>query len=469
MYSVDGITIPTCAGAGTAFSGTSTTIAVPDPSKSPLVVNVIACGANQTASTLQTGTFPIVVANPVVTDKVGTIALASTDGPALAVSAQNAITATIASPTATSWVCYTTNGSAPSCGATASTCNTTANANQTLVTALPATVNVATSGTVLHAIACEGALTSGITGPITYAVQLSPVTVVGTPTAACPSVVTFGFDNTTSTTGTANVAAGGISAGATLCYSQVGAPTTCTAGVQAGAGTVACFTPTAANPTTTASASQTGTIFVLSCDTGFAGTGLTSVPATVTPYAEPTITVDGTLTDWPAADLFNGGGFTFSNAGATLNFAESGFTAAAGTSAVIYLADSSSAANTTNTNPAALGGGTLPFAAHAAIAIATTGGTCAGSACVTTYMYNGAAWVAGTGNLVNTNVTAVVTATALEASIPTVDISGAGTVNVAGAVTNGTTLSLGWPQFNGAWGFVSDSAASCQASSAGVQ
>ena len=479
VYSVDGITIPNCTGTGTAFAGSSTTIPVPDPSKSPLVLNVIACGANQTASTLQTGTFPIVVANPVITDAVGAIALASTDHVGVVgISAQNDIAASIASPTPTSYVCYTTDGSAPSCSGTATVaCNTTLNANQTLATTFPAAVSVTTSGTALRAVACEGTLAaSGTTGPVDYTLDITAPSIVGTPTAACPSVVAFGFDNTTSVTGVANVAAGGVTTGVTLCYSLVGPPSACTAGMQAGAGLVTCFTPTTAAPTANVDATQNGNIFTYACKSGFANSPQSSTlgVTTVTPFTEPAITVDGVLNaaEWSATigDLFPSntgtlqGGFTFGNTGGTIYLSETGFTAAAGTDVVFYLANANSTLDTTTAGVPALGTGVLPFAARYAVAISTAT-PCSGTSCaasITAYAFNGAAWAVSAA--LKADVTAAVTATSLEASIiPTTFISSSSSVNVTGVIYNGTALSSGWsPTAGGAWDFVSDSVASCQ-------
>jgi len=347
----------------------STTITVPDPSMTPLDIHVIACGADQLPAAVVTRSFAIAVAAPVVTSKVGTIALGSGTDSATTTNvpaAQNAITATITSPTAGSWICYSTDGiTVPTCGTAAAMCPGGTNLP---INGVTGNVTIGTTQT-LNAIACKGTNASTITGPVVYTLDVTQASVVGTPTAACPSVATIGFDYTAMP----NTSVGGPTTGAVLCYSTTAQPT-CNAG-----GT--CFTPTMASPTKTVPLSETGQIFTFACKTGFTASSA-PINVAVTPNAPPGITVDGTLdtAEWstalgdqfPSVTAADHGGFSFgttTTAGDTMYFSESGFTAAAGTDVIIYLVDTTTATagTTRTTGVTALGAGAIGFGAQYAV------------------------------------------------------------------------------------------------------
>jgi hypothetical protein len=460
VYTADGTTTPNCTGTGTVFTGASTTIPVPDPSMGTIIVRVFACGANQAASTLQHRTFAIDVAAPVITSEVGTLPLGATESAATTnVAAQNPITATIKSPTPGAYMCYSTNGTTvPKCGPAGNppACVAPNAATQTLVAVgATATVNINTSGETINAIACEGANHSTITGPVVYALDITPVVVTSTQPATCAvgalsTGVVVGFD----VAAPSNTSAGGITTAATVCYS------TTDAALAACAGAANCFVPTATAPTVTVDVSETGNIYTVACKPNFAGTPVAkTLPVTVTAYAPPTITVDGVLntTEWSTAlgDQFptnsggtTTGGFTFNAAGDTLFFSQGGFTAAAGTSVILYVRDDTAAPANATTTTARLHGGNpvLPFRATYAIEIATNGAAaCPGTGCaVTTYTNAADVWAATAFP-----AKAVVAASALEASvaIATLPVAGADKVgdvfDVAGEVYNTAPTNTG--------------------------
>jgi len=472
VYTTNGTTTPNCTGTGTVFTGASTTIPVPDPSNGTIIVRVIACGANQQASPLHHETFGIDVAAPVVTSAAGTLALGSGTDSAVTttITAQNVITATIKSPTPGAYMCYSTNGTTvPKCGpaGNAPACVAPNAGTQTLVAAgATATVNINTSGQTINAIACEGGNRSIITGPVVYALDITPVAIIGTPTTACPSVATIGFD----TAAPSNTSVGGITTGATVCYSTTDAAlATC-------AGAANCFMPTAAAPTVTVDVSESSNIYTVACKNNFAGSPvLKTLPVTVPAYAPPTIAVDGVLntTEWSgtpglgdqfptAGGVGTTGGFTFDAAGDTIFLSQSGFTPALHTFVMMYLRDNTAAPPAAKTTTTRLhGGGALPFAAEYAIEIDTHGaaGCGLGTCTIATYQNTG-----GAGNAPGTwtplgaatvpvapTVTAAVAVTAgvnaLEASVPTVTFGAAGDYfDVAGEVfvMNAANAVEGW-------------------------
>jgi hypothetical protein len=311
----------------------------------------------------------------------------------------------------------------------------------------------------LQAIACKGAASSTVTGPVDYTLSVTPAAIVGAPTAACPSVVTVGFDMAST-----NTSLGGPTPAASICYSPVPIPagTACaTAGGGFAAGGITCFTPTTANPTTPVSLSE-GTIYTLACKANFTGTRVT-LPFTVAPYAPPTITVDGTLnaTEWsaelgdqfPSTTMGDTGGFTFGKttaAGDTLFFSEGGFTAAAGTHVIFYLRDAATATAGTTTTTRLLGANALPFRAQYAIEVDTNGATgCAAGMCAVTVYKNAGGGTAATWTLLAPApaVAAAVTAHAVEASILLSAFPGAAigdAFDIVGEVYDGAALSGRW-------------------------
>ena len=318
---------------------------------------------------------------------------------------------------------------------------------------------------------------------VTYTLSVTPVAVIGTPTAACPSIVALGFDTTTSVAGTSNAAAGGPTAGALVCYSLTEAVTSCVAG-NVGGNIVTCFTPTVAAPTTNVSVTTNNGIYYKSCATGLVGASGPKATL-VTLYAPPTITVDGVLnaTEWSTSavigDLFASsvpgieGGYTFGTTTVTndtLYFALSGFTGAATTDGAFYVNDNPASVDDANyslTGVGALGFGSLPFPAHYAISVPTGP---AGTVAVLKWTYAENAWTSAALG----TATAVATASGLEVSIPVTSVNSPTTVNVAGGVVTGVgtttpVLGAGWPQYSGGFGFVSDTLLSCQTPAAQVQ
>jgi hypothetical protein len=469
VYSNDGLTTPDCtAGKGT-FGTTgknSIVIAQLDPAAAgtPPVehVNVIACGANQTKSALLSGPINVAVAGPVIDTMVGPTDLGNIDettAGGVSKTLENSGVVTITSPTANTYLCYSTApGDTPVCATTAAGCT-----GGTSVTkaASPATVNVTTSGEAIKAVACEGTaapqLSSAVTGPYNLTLQLPAVVVVGTPNpATCPSTVNVGFDSSNLT----NTSEGGPTTGATVCWSTAGP----TGAACVAAGPVQCFQPASGAWTTPVSATQIGLIFYVECKAGYGGNGQQgALLVNVNPETEPTIRVDGLInaSEWSASDTFASdnmaytGGFTLgatTNPADTIFLMEEGFTSSATTVVDFYLVDANGGAPTRNVP--LHGGGTLPFPASRVIEVNTTatgGTTCAAHACVTGFVSNagGTAWNAS-GPLV-ANTTASVTANALEFSIPENQVIGTGThdpFKVAGVVVNTVTTT---PAPTGAW------------------
>jgi hypothetical protein len=470
VYTTDGST-PTCAATGTAtaFTGTSATLPIPAPSAATFTVKVIACGANQQASAVQPATFTIDVANPVITSAVGTTAVGSpgTDSTE-SVTTQNAVTATIKSPTPGSYICYSTTGATLTCAAAGAAAGCPGN-NTTLINALTGNVTLpALPTTSLTAIACVNGVASALTGPVVYDLAVTPAVLVGTPTAACPSVATVGFDYAA----TSNTNAGGPTTTANVCYSLVAStptPVNCATG-----GSWTCFSPTALAPTTPVSLNENGSIYTYACKANFAPTPVTLGPYTVGPYVPPVITVDGVIntSEWsvaaPLGDQFptaaggaTAGGFTFgttTTTGDTLFFSQKGFTVGAGMSVYLYLTDTTTQTDLTTSPQRVAGGGNLPnaFQAQYAIQIAATA-ACGGAnaACViTTYTNAGAGW---TAQAMPFAVNAVVAAGgALEASVLITALPGAEmpgqAFDVAGEVYKSTApaaLSEGWSKTAG--------------------
>jgi hypothetical protein len=293
--------------------------------------------------------------------------------------------------------------------------------------------------------------------------DVTPAAVIGTPTAACPSVVTLGFDM-----GAANTAIGGPTPGANICYSPVTIPpgTACATAGDFATGGITCYTPTGANPTTPVSVSVSGSsIYTLACKANFTSTSVTFPVPTAIAYAEPTITVDGVLnaTEWSgtpglgdqfptAAGAGTTGGFTFGKTtatGDTLFFSQSGFTAAAGVVEYLYLTDTATATGGTTTTQRVAGGGNLPGGLHAQYAIKIDAAAACGGAnpacAITTYTNAGAGW---TAQAMPFAVNAAVTLHALEASALITALPGAETTgdafDIAGEVYNGAALSGGW-------------------------
>jgi hypothetical protein len=296
VYSTDGVTTPNCTGtAGTVAPGPSLPIPVTLPGTS-LTINVIACGTNQAASALVTRTYHIGVPTPTVSFVSNNTAL--TPNGSNQVTAENVVSTTITDAlTTNTWICYTTNNATPACGSGAGKCDA---ASGSSVYSAPLSLP---SGSKLQAIACYGDGSQASATTVTYSYVLNVDTVVVTNTAdACPAGVTIGFS-----TATSDLNEGGPTNGATVCYSTVGAPGTCTAGNQPGAGTVQCFQPTTAAPTKVVNVFASTNIYYIACATGL-NTSSGTLSGSATAYAPPTtIDVDGVLAagEWSSAAAIN--------------------------------------------------------------------------------------------------------------------------------------------------------------------
>ncbi len=414
VYSTTGI--PNCTGTGTPLTGSTVTLPMPLPDfamsggvagNGTLNVKAVACGtaeSNSPANPAAVGPFAINVAVPVLTTSVGgttyPTAILPNDSPTL----QNLPTVSVKSATVGSYVCYTADGTAPSCVTTGNGCHS--NGTVAKWSTFPGTVNI-TAPTVLKAIACatdtDGATldfsafsgNGGTTGTgangINYQLAISSASIVANSfTAACPTVPQFGFDPANQTAVFAPQL--GPTTGAKVCYSTVSQPVGC------GAATgVTCFTPGAGAAGLTnlsLSLNSTGTVFVTECAAGFpinafpvtaTYTGLAVSPVV---YAPPGPSGVGTLANngFTANELVAGsagalqGAFTYHTTGAvppapyavaSLYMGTQGYTAAATTHVVYYISDGGTG---TTTGITALGGGTLRFNAQWALDFVTGGG-----------------------------------------------------------------------------------------------
>jgi hypothetical protein len=468
VYSVDGITTPKCDGsAGTVVNPAApTTLKIPNPGAT-LVVNVIACGANQAPSALITRTYSIGVAVPTIDFKANnnTVEIVPSGGD---VEAENTVTATISEATTNAWVCYTTDNTTPTCGTAANKCGGTGTLYSTAL-------SETTSGSRVYAVGCYSGTTimsSDTTDD--YYIYLFVDDVVITNTAAgCPAAITVGFDTTPDAAGV-----GGPTNGATICWSTGDYPNSCTAGDQGGdIGIVTCYQPNPATQTTVINTYVSTPIYYLACETGF-NDNSGFLLGEAAPYTPPVITVDGVLnaSEWataatPIGDLFASdaagisGGFNFDPLGTIFLLSETGYTAAAGTSVVYYFSDPQ-AGGGTKAGAVAVGGGTLPFFAQSAIAISGTGTI----PTVLTLYWTGSAWA---DSLLEGDVTVAQTGAgpnSLELSIPITDITASDQVNVAGIMDVSDVLSAAWPQHPpGTWGYLAVTGASCQTPAQQVQ
>jgi hypothetical protein len=346
-YTTDG-SAPTCACATGTSVANGATLVTTGTSFATNTLQAIACNtaALQTASAVYTASLNLPALTPVATPPGGNY-----------LSAQNVSLASTAGTT----ICYTTTpGATPTCNA-----GTCTNGSATYSAPIPVTQ----TGTVIKAVSCSASLMSPVSAGDTYTLSVAPIVLTNNPTnpAVCPVTpstndVTIGFDcgtftlaggvNTGGSCSTATHAAGGPTAGIggthpIICYSTDGsAVSAClTVGVH---GSITCF-DAGATGTGTASLALTATttIHALGC---LAGTGIAlnnasaTLPVTFTPFTDPTITVDGVITDWTAADeavaensAATGLGY-FTYTGSTLYFAVNGqYTPAATTYVGFYI------------------------------------------------------------------------------------------------------------------------------------
>ncbi len=427
-YTTDGST-PTCpcTGTGTSLATVTGTTA---STTAPLMTNAaffatntlkaIACsvGSLQPPSAVYTANLALTAQTPVATPIGGAY--------------YNTQSVTLAS-TAGTTICYTTDGTTPTCSA--GTCP----AGSTPYTAA---IPVNQTNTIIKAVACSAALASAVSSN-TYTLSVAPIILTDNPTdpAACPTTATLNFDCATmGECSTATFNAGGathVTGGVhpTICYSTNGsAVTSCTAV----AGSIACFDPTLTSASIPLN--QSTTIQALGCLTSAGITfnnSAATLPVTFSPYPPPTITVDGSVADWTANEAVTttaGGTGYFTYNATTLYFALSGGYTTAGTTYVGIYIGNGSATGAASTGLPALG--SAPISPTAGIRYAFQWPT-DGSAAPVAYTWNAgtASWGAGafTPTVGNTAGTATAEFSIPLSSLPAIT----STVTALGSVVSG--------------------------------
>ncbi len=257
-------------------------------------------------------------------------------------------------------ICYTTLAAAtPTCNNTGCTGGT-----PTYTAAIPIT----STGTVLRAIACEGAFTSAVSNN-TYTYAVSPIILANTPalplsyaTTDCPGAIDVGLDCSEGSGGgtpgcsTATFNAGGATVGATVCYSTDGTAVTSCAPV---ANHITCGAAGTLHLPVNATQSIPVSINALACLAGFNSSAAT-LPVTVTPYSSAITFTGAPATDFVVAptnedSLPGSGGLTgyLSLTGTTVYVGLAGITPGATTDTIVYIGNGSTTNAATITSPAA--------------------------------------------------------------------------------------------------------------------
>ena len=428
-YTTDG-SAPTCpcTGTGTALAtvtGTNSSTTASQTTNTAFfatnTLKAIACNTAslQPASGIYTANLVLTAQTPVANPVGGTY--------------YNTQSVTLAS-TAGTTICYTTGGTTPACAAGACPAGSTLYAG-------PIPVNQ--TNTVIKAVSCSTALASVVSSS-TYTLAVAPIILTDNPTnpAACPTTATLNFDcatmgecsSATFSAGGATTVTGGVHPA--ICYSTNGSAVPSCTPV---AGSITCFDPTVTSASIPLN--QSTTIQALGCLTSAGITfnnSAATLPVTFTPYAPPTITVDGAVTEWTAGESVvttsgMGTGYFTYNA-TSLYFALSGgYTPSGQTYVGVYIGNGS-ATGAASSGLMALG--SPPISPNAGIRYAFQWPT-DGSAAPVAY-----AWNAGTASWAAASFTPAVgntagTATA-EFSIPLSSLPGiTSTVTVLGSVVSG--------------------------------
>ncbi len=354
-YTTDGTTpSATCATAGsTVCVANGTALAATAAAFTTNTLKAIAC--DPTSQTAQLNSAPYSAALSLV---VGT------PNPPAALAGgtyYNLVSPTLVSSTTSGApvICYTTTaGSAPTCNGTGCT-----GGSLTYGGAIPIT----STGSVLKAIACEGAFSSA-TSTNTYTYQVSPIILANVPTlplaystTSCPAAIDVGLDCSEGSgmvkgCSTATFNAGGATTGATVCYSTDGtAVNSCTAVM----GHIICGTAGTLHTTVNALQSIPVTINALACASGFANSAAT-LPVTVTPYSAAITFTGNPFTDFVVAptnedavsNSAGGGNSYLSTTASTLYVGMDGIAHAPATYTVVYLGNGVAAGAATASTPA---------------------------------------------------------------------------------------------------------------------
>ena len=275
-------------------------ITIPTNMTGTISVDAIACGTTsgpytQQSSGRQTATFTLANAPPDIvnsaTNKVGDLTW------------ENTFSATITSVTPGAAICYTNAaGDDPVCSAAGACTHGISVANG-------ATVNITTSGTAIHAIACSAALPVSAESKAAYTLQMSPL--VAPDNSTCPETFALGLSQVA-----ADVALGGPTPNAMICWSTTGVTPNTDCSAKAG---TTCFstgadgkTPTPAGNQNVPNLDTSSGIIVHTCspaNTAFVQPANSITSLTVAPFTSdsngimpPGITVEGTFSpgEWPA-------------------------------------------------------------------------------------------------------------------------------------------------------------------------
>jgi hypothetical protein len=170
-YTTDGST-PTCA-SGVLDAGipvTEPTMTVPTMANT--TYNAVACKTGYAPSEQATFAYGIVLPPPGFVDSASTTTTEGTgtyDG-VLSIDFSGPPTPMGASQASGLFVCYTTDGSAPSCGTTAGSCSQGTSDN--VVGSMPTAVSIAATGTSINSVACSPSYNSSAVATATYTLQL---------------------------------------------------------------------------------------------------------------------------------------------------------------------------------------------------------------------------------------------------------------------------------------------------------
>jgi hypothetical protein len=260
-------------------------------------LTAVTCGQNDSAiqqtSDPRTVTFNLTAAQPVLTTNQDPTGTGCGTGCAPITPYETTFNVILTSTTPGQSICYTTNGTAPTC--TAGVCGGTPAPNTGV------TIPITASGTNVQAIGCLANLpASGITSK-TFVLN-TDVPVVSSSTVTCNGSTNIGLSQAQTDTGQ-----GGPTPNACVCYSTNGQQPSCTPGAVQGAcsavnpdANTTCFGSGGGGTNTAAVTVTSGTtVKMVSCKTGF-NPVLNNQAYSINPYVN-NINPDGNLGDWVIA------------------------------------------------------------------------------------------------------------------------------------------------------------------------
>jgi hypothetical protein len=267
-------------------------------------INTIACGqtsALQVSSAVKSYTFNLTAATPAITTDQDPGATGCGTGCSAITPYESTFHAYLTSPTPGTSICYSTNGTPPSC-----TAGGGCGGGSTPTTSPSAAILINQSNTNLQAIGCHAGLTASNPTNQKFVLDVTTPVFIAGAGGTCSNNPQIGYNADT------DKLAGGPSTGACICYTSDGStpvcdPTNCTGGNQTPpvkTGTN-CFVWTGTGSNTTMVGgpfAASVTVNTAACLTGFDPASGTQ-PLTTTPYTHggPIDATDGTLAEWSAA------------------------------------------------------------------------------------------------------------------------------------------------------------------------